>query len=377
MSEKRLSILQQLFPPEPEWSVDSVPDQTGKVVIITGGIHGVGKETARVLLTKGAKVYITTRSPEDGQRAVEELKQATGKEEVFFIQLNLADLLSVKAAAEEFIGKEQELHTLYNNGGVMYSPVDKVTSQGYDLHFGANVLGHFYLTKLLLPLLTATAKKAPAKTVRVVNVSSLGHYLGAPEGIRWTTIVPGTESQEARKKLGSTRLYGQSKTGNILFSNELARRYGSEGIVSISLHPGTNLARHAGSFLHRVGRLFKFAAFYVISCGDLSFVTDESKSPPVTDFKTQARDRAEDAVTSLETGELPDMNGIDIAGNHGAITSLYAGAAPDAGDFNGGYLTAWARPTLPHPKALNVDEQKKLWDWCEDQVKDIGNKAAT
>lgn len=71
---------------------------------------------------------------------------------------------------------------------------------------------HFYFTKLLLPLLTATAKKAPAKTVRVINVSSLGHYLGAPEGIRWTTIAPGTESQEARRSLGVTRLYGQSKT---------------------------------------------------------------------------------------------------------------------------------------------------------------------
>jgi retinol dehydrogenase 12 len=69
-----------------------------------------------VLLTKGAKVYITSRSSEDGQRAVEELKQVTEKESVFFIPLNLADLLSVKAAAEEFIGKEQELHTLYNNG---------------------------------------------------------------------------------------------------------------------------------------------------------------------------------------------------------------------------------------------------------------------
>ena len=72
--------------------------------------------------------------------------------------------------------------------------------------------GHFYLTQLLLPVLTATAKKAPEKTVRVVNVSSLGHYMGAPEGIRWTTITPGTESLEARKKLGSARLYGQSKT---------------------------------------------------------------------------------------------------------------------------------------------------------------------
>lgn len=104
--------------------------------------------------------------------------------------------------------------------------------------------------------------------------------------------------------------------------------------MSISLHPGTNLARHAGSFLHRVGRLCKFAALYVISCGDISFVADESKG--LAEFKTHARDRAEDAVTGLETGELPDMNGIDIVGSHGAITSLYAGAAPDAGDFNGG-----------------------------------------
>lgn len=74
------------------------------------------------------------------------------------------------------------------------------------------IAGHFYLTKLLLPVLTATAKKAPAKSVRVVNVSSLGHYYGAPEGIRWTTLNPGTESLEERKKLGSARLFGQSKT---------------------------------------------------------------------------------------------------------------------------------------------------------------------
>lgn len=92
--------------------------------------------------------------------------------------------------------------------------------------------GHFYLTKLLLPLLTATATKAPEKTVRVVNVSSLSHYLGAPEGIRWTTIVPGTQSLEARKKLGSARLYGQSKTVRsissptmLLVSNLLKGKY--------------------------------------------------------------------------------------------------------------------------------------------------------
>ena len=95
--------------------------------------------------------------------------------------------------------------------------------------------GHFYLTKLLLPLLTATAKKSPAKTVRVINVSSLGHYLGAPEGIRWTTIVPGTESLEARKKLGKARLYGQSKT------------VGS--MSSLPIRPASNLPKGKYPFL--------------------------------------------------------------------------------------------------------------------------------
>jgi hypothetical protein len=71
--------------------------------------------------------------------------------------------------------------------------------------------GHFYLTKLLLPVLTETAKKAPAKTVRVINVSSIGHYLGAEEGIRWSTLTPGDQMAEERKKLGSIRLFGQSK----------------------------------------------------------------------------------------------------------------------------------------------------------------------
>ena len=108
--------------------------------------------------------------------------------------------------------------------------------------------------------------------------------------------------------------------------------------MSISLHPGTNLARHANLFLHRVGGIFKFCRvlryllwrrfFYLFRCG-------RGKRPDR--LKAHARDRTDDAVTHLETGELPDMNGIDIGDSHGEITSLYAGATPDAGDvdFNG------------------------------------------
>jgi len=320
MSEKRIGTFSQLFPPKPTWTSDDVPDQTGKTVIVTGGNGGIGRETARVLLSKGAKVYIATRSQEKSEKAIEELKRDTGKDTVFFLKLDLADFVSIKAAAEDFIGKESELHMLYNNGGVMYPPVDMVTSQGFDLQFGTNVLGHFYLTKLLLPILVATAKKSSPGTVRVVNVSSIGHYLRAPEGIRWTTLDRGNDSLAARKKLGTTKLYGQSKLGNILFSNELARRYGGEGIVSISLHPGaidTDLGRYASGLIQRLGRLVTY---------------------PVT---------------------------------QGAITSLYAGTAPAAGELNGKYLTVWARVTLPDQNALNPELEKKLWEWCEEQVKDV------
>ncbi|KAH9179021.1 NAD-P-binding protein [Lactarius sanguifluus] len=319
MAEKNIGALGQLFPPKPTWTAVDVPDQTGKTVVVTGGNGGIGRETARVLLAKGAKVYIATRSEEKSQKVIEELKKETGKDSIFFLKLDLADLVSVKAAAEEYISKETELHTLYNNAGI-YAVVDKVTTQGFDMQFGTNVLGHFYLTKLLLPVLAATAKKTPAGTVRVVNVSSLGHQYVPPEGIRWATLGPGNDSLKARKKFNATKLYGQSKLGNILFSNEFARRYGAEGIVSTSLHPGTintDLARN-----------WNFLAQFFMRLGTHNV-------------------------------------------SYGAITSLYAGTAPAAGELNGKYLTAWARVVIPSEKALDTELAKKLWEWCEEQVKDI------
>ncbi|KAH9005647.1 NAD-P-binding protein [Lactarius hatsudake] len=319
MAEKNIGAFGQLFPPKPTWTAADVPDQTGKTVIVTGGNGGIGRETARVLLVKGARVYIATRSEEKSQKVIEELKKETGKDSIFFLKLDLADLVSIKAAAEEYISKETELHTLYNNAGV-YAVVDKVTTQGFDMQFGTNVLGHFYLTKLLLPVLAATAKKTPAGTVRVVNVSSLGHQYVPPEGIRWVTLGPGNDSLEARKKFNVTKLYGQSKLGNVLFSNEFARRYGAEGIVSTSLHPGT---------IH----------------------TDLTRN---SNFLVQF-------LMRLATHDV----------SYGAITSLYAGTASAAGELNGKYLTAWARVVVPSEMALDAELAKKLWEWCEEQVKDI------
>ncbi|KAI0278521.1 hypothetical protein BC826DRAFT_1084058 [Russula brevipes] len=375
---KRIGMLAQLVPPEPTWTAADVPDQTGKVVIITGGNRGIGKETARELLSKGAKVYIATRSEEKARSTIEDLKQATGKDSIYFIKLDLADLPCVKTAAEEFIGKEPELHTLYNNAGVMYTPVDKVTNQGYDLQFGTNVLGHFYFTKLLLPVLTATAKKCPPKTVRVVNVSSIGHYIGGSEGIRWSTLATGDGSLEERKKLGPAKLYSQSKLGNILFSNELARQCESDGVVSISLNSGTDFTSHASTFVERVVQTMKYAFVYVISCGSLSMLTEETQA--IADFTEGTRVGAVATKVSEGTRAVADKVGgsspSETSNPQGAINSLYAGTAPPAGELNGKYLTAWARVTLPHRKALDSEAEKKLWEWCEERVKDLDNTAA-
>ncbi|KAH9019173.1 NAD(P)-binding protein, partial [Lactarius pseudohatsudake] len=300
MAEKHIGTIGQFFPPKPTWTTADVPDQTGKTVIVTGGNGGIGKETARVLLLKGARVYIATRK---GQHLLPDL----------------ADLVSIKAAAEEYISKKSFTRSITTgkDPGVMNTPIDRVTTQGFDMQFGTNVLGHFYLTKLLLPVLTAAAKKTPAGSVRVVNVSSIAHQYGAPEGIRWATLAPGNDSLEARKKLTSTKLYGQSKLGNILFSKELARRYAAEGIVSTSLHPGvitTDLARSSGLFLNFI----ELVIGYGVSYG-----------------------------------------------------ALYAGTAPAAGELNGKYFTVWARLAVPSKNALDAELAKKLWEWCEEQVKDI------
>jgi retinol dehydrogenase-12 len=113
----------------------------------------------------------------------------------------------------------------------VYAVIDKLTSQGFDMQFGTNVLGmstskrsiphsqarltthagHFYLTKLLLPLLTATAKSSPPGSVRVVNVSSIGHHMPPSGGIQWPTLSPGDNYLAVGKKVGATTLYNQSK----------------------------------------------------------------------------------------------------------------------------------------------------------------------
>ncbi|KAF8551042.1 NAD(P)-binding protein [Imleria badia] len=303
---------ESLFPGRAKFTAADVPDMTGKVVLVTGGTAGIGKETARVLLTKNAKVWITARDLSKGQATLQELKDATGKDANILV-MNLANLKSVKEAAEEFNSKETQLNVLFNNAGVMTPPIDMLTDDGYDLQFGTNVLGHFYFTKLVLPTLLSTAKTSPDGTARVVNTSSNGHWFG---GLKYDTIRDGPE----RRKETPWKLYGQSKTGNIVFSAELTRRYGDQGIVSTSLNPGgikTELQRHSGKLLQRVTSSFLF---------DVSY---------------------------------------------GAITQLYAGTVPDGKSLNGKYLIPWARIGKPRQDTQDPEIGMRLWDYLEEQVEEV------
>jgi len=282
---------------------------SGKVALITGANAGIGKETARVLLTRNAKVWIACRNASRGEAALRELKELTGQDAHLLI-LDLSNLGSIKLSAEEFLRRESQLHILFNNAGVMHPPVDTVTDDGYDLQFGTNVLGHFYLTKLLLPILISSTKLSPEGTVRVVNTSSQAHWQG---GLDFNTLMDGPK----RRADNTFRLYGQSKTGNIIFSAELHRRYRDQGIVSTAIHPGiisTELARHYSSFSQRIMAWFLW---------DVSY---------------------------------------------GALTQLYAGTAPDAAKLGGQYLVPWARIGTPRAGTQDPQLGKELWVWLEEQV---------
>jgi retinol dehydrogenase-12 len=199
-----------------------VAEAGGRTVLVTGGNTGIGKATAVALAREGWRVYVTARSAVKGEAAVAAIKASSGRDAVFLLPLDLADLASVRACASEFLAWGEPLHVLINNAGV--GGARGVTKQGFEMTFGVNHLGHFLLTRLLLDRLAASA---PA---RVVTVSSDAHYNA--RGIDWDAV--------RRPARGLTGLpeYAVSKLCNVLFSQELARRTAETGVHAYALHPG-------------------------------------------------------------------------------------------------------------------------------------------
>ncbi len=129
-------------------------DLTGKTVIVTGSNTGIGKETARVLAGMNATVILACRDAIKTNLVMEELKENTKNKNIEFVKLDLSDLKSVKEFSDEFHKKYEKLDILVNNAGVMGIPERKLTKDGFEMQFGTNVIGHFYLTQLLTDLLT-------------------------------------------------------------------------------------------------------------------------------------------------------------------------------------------------------------------------------
>ncbi|KAH9931772.1 hypothetical protein B0H21DRAFT_760910 [Amylocystis lapponica] len=304
-------IYTESFPPKPQWSVDEIGDLSGKVALITGANTGI------------AKVYVAARSEGKGKTAVERINtkvsQSVGSRSgsATLLLLDLADLQSVKSAADEFTSKETTLDILLNSGGVMMPPEDPKVMSGLDVQFATNVLGHFALTRLLLPTLVHTAQSTTDGTARVVNVASsaqMGAPSSDPGGIRFDRLSAGSSFER----------YGQSKLGNIVFSNELARRYTDSGIVSVSLNPGniqTELWQHQR---HSFFSPNTFISKYPVPMG--------------------------------------------------ALTQLYLAGSPNVSKADSGaYYIPWARRATPIRNEANDPALgAKLWDWCEHEMKKAG-----
>ena len=224
-----------------DWGAEQVPDQTGRVAIITGSNSGIGFETARVLAGEGATVIMACRNLDKAKPKAKEIRAAHPGCDVEVMRLDLSNLDSVRQFAEEFRAKHSRLDLLVNNAGIMVPPYGK-TAQGFETQFGVNHLGHFAMTGLLLDLLLSTPGS------RVVTVSSIAHYLGKIDfsDLNWER---GYKAQAA---------YGQSKLANLLFTYELQRRLAAAGkeTLAVAAHPGwtsTNLQEHAPSvkFMNR------------------------------------------------------------------------------------------------------------------------------
>jgi NAD(P)-dependent dehydrogenase (short-subunit alcohol dehydrogenase family) len=225
-----------------KWDFNDIPDQESKVAIVTGSSSGIGYEAARVLSHKKAKVIIAVRNLEKGNAAASKIKEEYITANVSVMELDLADLESVRRFADGFMLDYSRLDLLINNAGVMIPPYSK-TADGFELQFGTNHLGHFALTGLLIDLMNSTTDS------RVVTVSSRAHLYGKLDfqDLNWK-----------KRKYKAWRAYGDSKIANLYFTYELARKLEEKNLSTLAAaaHPGwtaTELQRHSGlfSFLNR------------------------------------------------------------------------------------------------------------------------------
>jgi NAD(P)-dependent dehydrogenase (short-subunit alcohol dehydrogenase family) len=289
-------------------------DLNGKRAIVTGGASGIGVETARALASAGAEVTLAVRNADAGTRTAEDITASTGNERVLVAPLDLADQASVAAFVAGWTGP---LHILVDNAGIMAAPETR-TPQGWELQFATNHLGHFALTTGLHDALAA------AGSARVVVVSSVGHINGD---------VDFDDLHFKHRPYDPWLAYGQSKTANILFAVEAAKRWAADRIAVNALNPGritaTNLARYIGD----------------VSAAPASF------APGSTDVSWKTIEQG--AATSVLLAASPLIDG---------ITGRYFEDCNQAPAHQPGIRRGVAA------YALDPDRAARLWQVCLDMI---------
>jgi NAD(P)-dependent dehydrogenase (short-subunit alcohol dehydrogenase family) len=191
-----------------------------KTTIITGATSGIGKATALALAKKGHAVYMLVRNITKGEQLRQEIIHASKSQEVYVIYCDLADLATVKSAAQTLKDKLFSINVLINNAGGIFAERE-LSKDGFEMTFAINHLGHFVLTMCLMPLL----ERGQA---RIINVSSSAHKMGKPD----------FDDLQSAHKYSAIKAYGTAKLFNIYFTKSLAERYKSKGITVFALHPG-------------------------------------------------------------------------------------------------------------------------------------------
>jgi NAD(P)-dependent dehydrogenase (short-subunit alcohol dehydrogenase family) len=206
------------------WNTADIPDQRGRVAVVTGANSGLGLASARALAAAGADVVIAARNQERAARAMGRIRDAVPEARLSVVELDLSSLDSVRAATEQILAAHQTLDLLVNNAGVMGIPEGR-TADGFEMQLGVDHLGHFALTARLLPALLS----APA--ARVVTVTSTAHHMGR-------AVDPDNPNLDGR--YGPWRAYGQAKLANFHFGLGLDRLFRQAGVPAASLiaHPG-------------------------------------------------------------------------------------------------------------------------------------------
>lgn len=220
----------------PPWTAADIPDHSGRTALVTGATSGIGLQVAVALAAAHARVLMAARDVDRGRSAMAAVQARVPGADLDLIELDLASLASVRAAATSVADRTERLDLLVNNAGVMAPPLRR-TAEGFEMQIGVNHLGHFALTGLLIGQLTAPG--AGAGLTRVTTVSSVGHRFGRIDldDLHWE-----------RRRYRRWAAYGQSKLANLLFTLELTRRSAKAGVplVATAAHPGlaaTELSR--------------------------------------------------------------------------------------------------------------------------------------